>query len=424
MSIPSLRLPKYSIGVGDRFSLQGQAQLQACVSALQQGVEVIPVWNKSNREHSIIGSTPSQMRLAGRVAVEMSEWTRPYFVDADHIGLETVDPFIEPCDFFTIDVADKIGVPADPDCVNEFTNRHPELFAEIPLGSLGPALKANRAQIDNAARKYLAAVYEAGKIYRYIEERKGAGQFISEISMDETDLPQKPIELLVILAAIADEKIPIQTIAPKFAGRFNKGVDFRGDVQAFTREFSADLAVVACAIREYDLPDNLKLSIHSGSDKFSLYAHIAAAIKSVGAGLHLKTAGTTWLEEVAGLARAGGRGLNIAKEIYAQAYGQMEELCKPYATVIEIDREQLPLPAVVKSWTSHQYVGALHHDQNCREYNPNLRQLLHVSFKIAAKMADHFLDAVKSNEEIIARGVTANLFERHIRPVFCEASCF
>jgi hypothetical protein len=230
--------------------------------------------------------------------------------------------------------------------------------------------------------------------------------------------------LLVILAAIADEKIPIQTIAPKFTGRFNKGVDFRGDVQAFTREFSADLAVVACAIREYDLPDNLKLSIHSGSDKFSLYAHIAAAIKSVGAGLHLKTAGTTWLEEVAGLARAGGRGLNIAKEIYAQAYGQMEELCKPYATVIEIDREQLPLPAVVKSWTSHQYVGALHHDQNCREYNPNLRQLLHVSFKIAAKMADHFLDAVKSNEEIIARGVTANLFERHIRPVFCEASCF
>ncbi len=424
MSTRSLRLPKYSIGVGDRFSLQGQAQLQACVSALQQGVEVIPVWNKSNREHSIIGSAPSQMRRAGRVAVEMGEWTRPYFVDADHIGLETVDPFIEPCDFFTIDVADKIGVPADPDCVNEFTNRHPELLAETPLGFLGPALKANRAQIDNVARKYLAAVYEAGKIYRYIEERKGAGQFISEISMDETDLPQRPIELLVILAAIADEKIPIQTIAPKFTGRFNKGVDFRGDVQAFTREFSADLAVVACAIREYDLPDNLKLSIHSGSDKFSLYAHIRAAIKSVGAGLHLKTAGTTWLEEVAGLARAGGSALNIAKEIYAQAYGQMEELCKPYATVIEIDREQLPLPTVVKSWTSQQYVCALHHDQNCSEYNPNLRQLLHVSFKIAAKMADHFLDAVKSNEEIIARGVTANLFERHIRPVFCEASCF
>ena len=418
MSTRSLRLPKYSIGVGDRFSLQGKAQLQACVIALQQGVEVIPVWNKSNREHNMIGSEPSQTRRAAQLAVEMGEWTSPYFLDADHIGLETVDRFIEPCDFFTIDVADKIGVPADPGSVNEFTNRHPELLEEISLGPLGLSLKANREQIDNVARKYLTAVSEAGKIYRYIEERKGAGQFIPEISMDETDLPQKPIELLVILAAVADEKIPIQTIAPRFTGRFNKGVDFHGDMEAFRREFLADLAVVAHAVRRYDLPDNLKLSIHSGSDKFSLYAHIHKAIKSAGAGLHLKTAGTTWLEEVTGLARVGGSGLNIAKEIYVQAYEQMEELCKPYTTVIEIDREQLPLPAEVNGWTSQQYVGALHHDKKCKTYNPNLRQLLHVSFKIAAKMGDRFLDAVKSNKGIIARGVTTNLFERHIRPVF------
>jgi hypothetical protein len=418
MSTRLLRLPKYSIGIGDRFSLQGKAQLQACFAALQHGVEVIPVWNKSNREHNIIGSEPWQTRRAAQLTVEMSEWTRPYFLDADHIGLETVDRFIEPCDFFTIDVAEKIGVPADPDSVNEFTNRHPELLDQIRLGSLGVSLKANPAQIDKVARKYLAAVSAAGKIYRYIEERKGAGRFIPEISMDETDLPQKPVELLVILAAVADEKIPIQTIAPKFTGRFNKGVDFRGDVEGFTREFSADLAVVAHAIREYDLPDNLKLSIHSGSDKFSLYAHIHDTIQSAGAGLHLKTAGTTWLEEITGLAHAGGSGLNIAKEIYAQAYGQMEELCKPYATVIEIDREQLPVPAEVTKWTSQQYVAALHHDKDCKAYNPSLRQLLHVSFKIAAKIGDRFLDAVKSNEEIIARGVTDNLFERHIRPVF------
>jgi len=418
MSKHSLRLPKYSIGVGDRFSLQGAAQLQACVNALQQGVEVIPVWNKSSREHNMIGSEPSQTRRTAQIAVEKSKWTHPYFVDADHIGLETVDWFIEPCDFFTIDVAEKIGVPADQKSVNEFTNRHPELLAEIPLSGFGSALKTNREQIDNIARKYLAAVSEAGKICRYIEERKGNGQFITEISMDETDLPQKPIELLVILAAVADEKIPIQTISPKFTGRFNKGVDFSANIEAFTREFAADLAVVANAIREYGLPDNLKLSMHSGSDKFSLYPHIHDAIKSAGVGIHLKTAGTTWLEEVTGLARAGGSGLNIAKEIYVQAYSHLDELCKPYAAVIEIDREQLPSPSIVNNWTSQQYVDALHHDQNCKSYNPNLRQLLHVSFKIAAKMGNRFLDAVKSNEEIIAPGVTENLFERHIRPVF------
>ena len=401
--------------------MQGKAQLQACISALRLGVKVIPVWNKSNREHNIIGSEPSQTRQAAQTAVEMSEWANPYFLDADHISLKTVDRFIEPCDFFTIDVAEKIGIPADQDSVTKFTNRHPELLAEIPLGAHSSTFKANREQIDKVARKYLAAISEAGKIYRYIEERKGSGQFIPEVSMDETDLPQQPLELLVILAAVADEKIPIQTIAPKFTGRFNKGVDFRGDVEVFSREFSSDLAVVTHTTRIYHLPDNLKLSIHSGSDKFSLYAHIHQAIHSVDAGLHLKTAGTTWLEEVAGLARAGGSALNIAKEIYAQAYEQMEELCKPYATVVEIDRQQLPLPAVVDGWTSQQYVDALHHDQNCEQYNPNLRQLLHVSFKIAAQLGKRFLDAVQSHEEIIAQSVTANLLERHIRPVFLSS---
>src|SRR6202044_1502107 len=99
---------------------------------------------------------------------------------------------------------------------------------------------------------------------------KGEGKFVSEISMDETDSPQTPVELLIILAAIADEKIPIQTIAPKFAGRFNKGVDYVGDVKQFSKEFEEDLAAIAFAIQRYGLPNNLKLSVHSGSDKFSI----------------------------------------------------------------------------------------------------------------------------------------------------------
>jgi hypothetical protein len=115
--------------------------------------------------------------------------------------------------------------------------------------------------------------------------------------MDETDYPQTPVELLIILAAIADEKIPIQTIAPKFTGRFNKGVDYVGDVVQFTREFNEDLAAIAFAITTYGLPENLKLSVHSGSDKFSIYKAIHDAVKKFDAGVHLKTAGTTWLEE-------------------------------------------------------------------------------------------------------------------------------
>src|SRR5216117_347282 len=109
--------------------------------------------------------------------------------------------------------------------------------------------------------------------------------------MDETDRPQTPPELLVILAAIADEKIPIQTIAPKFTGRFNKGVDYVGDVAQFAREFNEDIATIAFAVKTYGLQANLKLSVHSGSDKFSIYKSIHDAVTKSGAGVHLKTAG-------------------------------------------------------------------------------------------------------------------------------------
>ena len=176
--------------------------------------------------------------------------------------------------------------------------------------------------------------------------------------MDETDCPQTPPDLLVILAAIADQGIRLQTIAPKFTGRFNKGVDYVGDATHFENEFNADLAVIAFAIKEYGLPANLKVSVHSGSDKFSIYAPIRKALARFDAGLHLKTAGTTWLEEVIGLAEAGGDGLALAKEIYAEALAHLEELCAPYAAVIDIRVEKLPSRQIVLRWNREQFVNA------------------------------------------------------------------
>jgi hypothetical protein len=224
--------------------------------------------------------------------------------------------------------------------------------------------------------------------------------------------------LLVILAAIADEKIPIQTIAPKFTGRFNKGVDYVGDLRQFSTEFAQDLAVLAHAVRAYGLPGNLKLSVHSGSDKFSIYAPIREAVRRADAGVHVKTAGTTWLEELIGLAEAGGDGLALAKEVYTEAFAHKEELCEPYAAVIDIDYARLPTPENVARWTSAQYIGALRHDQKCPDFNPSVRQLLHVGYKVAAKMGPRYLAMLKECEEPISRNVTQNLYERHIRPLF------
>jgi len=413
-----LTLSKFSIGVGDRFAHQAKAQLRACVKLAEQGTEIVPVWNKSNREHLIIGSEPASVRAAADAAVRELGWTRPYHVDADHIRLETVDRFLAPSDFFTVDVADFIGKPTEPSAVQAFIERHPELLVKISIAGVDEPFATTLAQLEQTAAKYLWAVQEAGRIYRHIAKAKGDGAFITEVSMDETDRPQTPPELLIILAAIADEKIPVQTIAPKFTGRFNKGVDYVGDIVQFEREFNDDLAVLAHAIKQYALPPNLKLSVHSGSDKFSIYAPIRRALRRFDAGVHIKTAGTTWLEELIGLAEAGGDGLELAKDVYRDAFDHADELCAPYAAVIDINVKNLPTPEEVRRWSSAEYVAALRHDPKSPHFNPHIRQLLHVGYKVAAKMGDRYLKLLEQCESSVAKNVTTNLYERHLKPLF------
>jgi len=417
-------MEKYSLGVGDRFAHQAKAQLRACFLAAERGVEVVPVWNKSNREHVTIGSEPASTRTAADAAVKELGWQRPYHIDADHIRLETVDRFVPYSDFYTIDVADWIGKPAEPNALKAFIQRHPELVGSLTIPGIEEAFQTLPAQVEQMAGKYLLAAQEAGRIYRHIAQNKGEEQFITEVSVDETDSPQTPIELLVILTALADESIPLQTIAPKFTGRFNKGVDYVGDVAQFEKEFNEDLAVIAFAIRRYGLPPTLKLSVHSGSDKFSIYAPMRRALERFKAGLHLKTAGTTWLEEVIGLAEAQGSGLALAKEIYAGALDHIDELSAPYAAVIDICRERLPSAATVQRWSAEQFVAALRHDQQNPAYNPDLRQLLHVGYKIAAKMGARYLQALEAHHASVSRNVTENLFQRHLKPLFLASASF
>jgi tagaturonate epimerase len=381
-------------------------------------VEVIPVWNKSNREHLNVHTTPESVRAEADAAVKQLGWDLEYHVDADHIGLATVDAFIQPCDFFTLDVADAVGMPAAEEDIHDFVRAHRGFAGELRIAGIAGAIAVGEDRIADIARKYLAAVGQAGAIYRRIAEVKGGDRFVIEVSMDETDNPQAPVDLLFILAALAAEGIPAETIAPRFCGRFNKGVDYIGDVVRFEKEFNDDLAVVAFAVREFGLPLNLKLSVHSGSDKFSIFGPIARALRVRDAGVHVKTSGTTWLEEVAGLALAGGDGLELAKEIYEKAYGRRDELCAPYATVIEIDPARLPLPQEVWKWSSKRFVETLRHDPESPVYSKDFRQMVHVGYKVASEMGERYLRALEENEASIAPLVTENLFEKHLRPLF------
>lgn len=417
MAVRVKNLPAYSLGIGDRFGRQGQAQLAALVRAAERGVRVAPVWNKSHREHSTIGSRPDATRAEADAAVRALGWTDAYFVDADHIRYDTVDAFLDSADFFTLDVAEFIG-RRTPDAQSRgFAERVRRFEGVTRVPGLEDPLRISRADLERAAAVYGPAVREAGRIYRRITERRGP-DFITEVSMDETDSPQGAADLLWILAALAEEGIPVQTLAPRFSGRFNKGVDYAGDPARFEREFREDAAVAAFAAGEFGLPASLKLSVHSGSDKFSLYPVLRRVLRETGAGLHLKTAGTTWLEELAGLAASGDEGLGIAREIYRAASARAESLCAPYAAVIDLAPDRLPPPDEVDRWDGEAFSAALVHEPSEPRFNPHVRQLLHVAYKVAAEMGDRYLSALDRNAARIAPKVTDNLYRRHLQPLF------
>lgn len=413
-----MQIEKYSFGVGDRFGHQAKAQLSAIQKANSQGIDIVPVWNKSHREHTIIGTEPASVRTAADQAVKACGYDRAYYVDADHINFSNVDAFLESSDFFTIDVADFIGKKTDDANIKAFMDAVGKYSGRLEIPGIEHTFKVDQPMLQEIADTYLYAIEQASAIYQHIEKAKGPGNFVAEVSMDETEQAQTPVELFFILIGLSRQGVRVQTIAPKFTGRFNKGVDYVGNPKDFEKEFFEDTAVVKFAQKEFNFPQNLKLSVHSGSDKFSIYGPIYRTLEHFDAGVHVKTAGTTWLEELIGLAMAGGEALELSKRIYADSLDQFDELCEPYASVIDIDKKALPDAAEVEKWNGEQFAQTLRHDPECSLYNPNFRQLLHVGYKVAAKMGKEYIDSLEANERIIAEHVTENLYERHILPIF------
>jgi hypothetical protein len=264
----------------------------------------------------------------------------------------------------------------------------------------------------------LFAALKASEIFTKIDKAKGRDNFITEVSMDEVPQPQTPVELFFILKMLASENIPVQTIAPKFSGRFNKGVDYAGNPEEFAVEFESDLLIIDYAIKEFDLPENLKMSIHSGSDKFAIYPHIGSIIKKYNKGVHLKTAGTTWLEEVIGLAESGGKAFDFVRQIYIDSLEKIDELCAPYADVIDIKVADLPSKGEVLNWDPKKFASSLRHNPGNPGYNSNMRQLIHVAYKLAAHRMDEFYALLDANKKTVSHCVYENIYDRHIRRLF------
>jgi hypothetical protein len=411
-------LEKYSFGVGDRFASQGEAQLKAIMKAKDKGIDVVPVWNKSNREHLTIKTSPADVRAEADQAVRNLEWKGAYYVDADHIHLGTVDRFIDHSDFFTLDVADYIGKEISREEIDAFLEISEPYLGSLKIPRISEPFHIDRERLAGIARSFYGAIKEASSIYEHIASVKGADKMVAEVSMDEVEKPQTPVDMFFILLMISHFKIPAQTIAPKFTGRFNKGVDYVGNLDQFRKEFEEDLLVIDHAVKTFGLPENLKLSVHSGSDKFSIYPVMGELIRKHGKGIHIKTAGTTWLEEVIGLAMAGGDALKMAGTLYSRAYERREELCGPYSTVIDIDPSTLPLPSEVEKWDGTKFANTLRHIPGHPDYHPGFRQLVHVGYKVAAELGHEYLDMIHKHRDIVGEQVTANLYDRHLCRLF------
>ena len=245
-------------------------------------------------------------------------WKLPYFCDADHINLATVDRFLAPCDFYTMDVADYIGKPAEQAAIDAFVKQHPELLGRIRMEGAEESIGIDADLLTKTAAKFLFAVQRAGEIYRKIEAAKGKGTFISEVSMDETDRR-------------ADSR-GIADYSGGHCRRRHSHSDHRSEIQRALQQ-GRGLRGRREPVFARDGAGHGRDSLSRGRLRFAGEPEAQRALRQrqvldlsghsrvddrISTGVHLKTAGTNWLEELIGLAEAGGDGLALAKEIYAR----------------------------------------------------------------------------------------------------------
>ncbi|MFH1524088.1 MAG: tagaturonate epimerase family protein [Chloroflexota bacterium] len=283
-----------SFGFGDRLGLATPGHIAAV-----RGTKFAPIYaQQSVRENARTGRTPQQVMDDARRAVEDFKWDAPWGADADH--LKTVDdlpPFVKAgYTFFTVDPGAHVDNAADTDPLavlqekargsdlDQLSDLYLRQTGEQAWGAFDPQ-KLLWAEV-----KYGQAIHHTVAMYRRLSELKD--EFDFEVSVDETDSPTTPLEHFFIVSELTRQGVKFTSLAPRFNGRFEKGVDYIGDLAALDAELAKHAAVTAHF-------GTYKLSLHSGSDKFSVYPLI---VKHWGERLHVKTAGTSYLEALRALA--------------------------------------------------------------------------------------------------------------------------
>lgn len=315
-----------SAGLGDRLGLATPGHIRALRAA---GGAIAPVLaQQSVRENSRTGRTPGQVLDDAMWGAFEEGWQRGFGADADHLKTtEDIDAFLAAgFSWFTIDPGGFVNSAAgDLDA--------PALKAALvalPWGTLedswpdlrgrsdgrefqveGHTIRFDGDALARAAVKYAAAIAEVSTLSRHLSAARPGGDFDLEVSVDETDTPTSPLEHFYIARELRRLGVRWASLAPRFPGSFEKGIDYRGPIDRFRQ----DLAVHAAIARQLG---PYKISLHSGSDKFSIYP--ASAELTRGA-VHLKTAGTSYLEALRTLATVTP---DLFREIYCYSLEHYE----------------------------------------------------------------------------------------------------
>ncbi len=393
-----------SAGCGDRIGLATPGHIRAIRGA--GGIAPI-LAQQSMRENARTGRTPQQVLDDAMWGVFQEGWREPWGADADHL-MTTED--IDLCvaagySFYTVDPGDYVDNEAHtaPKHVLDVKvqslpwtvlDDSPEGLRARYLGNQleveNLVLEFNPVTLARAAAKYGGAIAHTAKMYRHLAASMGSRSFELEVSVDETETPTSPLEHLFVASELRRLGVQWVSLAPRYVGRFEKGVDYIGDLAEFDVEL-AKHAAIARALGPY------KLSIHSGSDKFSVYPIFA---RHAGDLIHLKTAGTSYLEALRAIATADPE---LFRAILAYARGRYDHDRATYH--ISADPEKVPSPELLPD---QQLVGVLDLFDG--------REVLHVTFgSVLERFGDRLLRALAEHEEVYYAALEQH-FLRHFEP--------
>ncbi len=374
-----------SFGFGDRLGLATPGHIAAV-----RGTMFAPVFaQQSVRENARTGRTPQQVMDDAKRAVDAAKWVSPWGADADHLKtLEDIPPFVAAgYTFFTVDPGEYVDNSADTDSPNALKQKvkaadWDELSAsyllpkdEQPWGNF------ESESLQRAMVKYGRAIQHAVRMFERLSQMKDRFDF--EVSVDETDSPTTPLEHFFIASELTRLGVRFTSLAPRFIGRFEKGVDYIGDLNAL----DAEMAKHAAVTKHFG---TYKLSLHSGSDKFSVYPLIA---KHWGKRIHVKTAGTSYLEALRVLAK-------YDPDLFLKIYSLGR-------TRYETDRASYHVSAELKSLPDNTDLPALLDDFHARE-------VLHVTFGSALmRFGVELKAALHTHMDAYHEGLRVH-FEKHL----------